>query len=255
MLRLLSILLGSAFCAAASPQSAAVAPLIAPIFGRVVNSETHEAVRRAAIKVFTPKDQWDTLTDGEGRFRFPALAPGEYTLIAHRDGYTDGAYTVEWSDFDGSKELPIELHPQGVITGRIVDGLGLPLLSSQVQALGSQTAGGKVDVMNSAETNDLGIYRLSGLDPGTYQLRATYREGQTSEFDPTPPTIATAYFGGSEKAARIAVKSGSTIALSGLRFGSWAAAARAVITIRASRTARSKSPMLLRAHTRSRPKH
>jgi hypothetical protein len=197
-------LLSAVFCASAVPQGAG-------IFGRVINAETHEAVRRAVVKVYTSKDQWDEFTDGEGRFRFPRLPQGEYTLIAHRDGYSDRSYKVERSDFDEKKELPIELYPQAVITGRVVDRLGEALQSAQIQALGSRTAGGKTEVLNSTETNDLGEFRLSGLDPGTYQVRATYREGQRHELDPTPLTTATAYYGGSEKPAEIALKAGSVI--------------------------------------------
>jgi hypothetical protein len=193
----------------ALPQATSSPEPSAGIFGRVVNAETHGIVRRAAIKVYTSNDQWDTFTDGEGRFRFPTLAAGEYTLIAHRDGYTDRAYKVERSDFDEQKELSIELRPQGVIAGKVVDGLGQALQSAQIQALGSRTRGGNVEVLNSAETNDLGEYRLTGLDPGTYRLRATYRGGRNSEFDPTPLTLATSYYGGSEKSAEIAVKAAS----------------------------------------------
>lgn len=203
-------LLSAASYAAAAPQDAPVQAPTAGIFGRVVNAETHDAVRRAVIKVYTSKDQWDEFTDGEGRFRFPTLAPGEYTLIGHRDGYTDRAYKVERSDFDEKKELPIELHPQAVITGKVVNGFGEALQSARIQALGSRTRGGKTEVLNSAETNDLGEYRLSGLDPGTYQVRATYREGG-DEFDPTPRTTATSYYGGAEKPAEIDVKAGSVV--------------------------------------------
>jgi hypothetical protein len=202
--------LALAGCAAAAPQAASNGEPPA-IFGRVVNSETREAVRRAAVKIFTSKEQWDEFTDAEGRFTFPTLAPGDYGLVAHRDGYTDRAYKVERSDFDERKELPIELRPQGVITGKAVNGLGLALQGAQIQAMGSRTRGGKIEVLNSADTNDLGEYRLSGLDPGIYRLRASYRDGRSSEFDPTPLTQATAYYGGSEKAAEIAVKAGSMV--------------------------------------------
>ncbi|HEY1494609.1 MAG TPA: carboxypeptidase-like regulatory domain-containing protein [Candidatus Solibacter sp.] len=188
----LIILLSAAYCAAAQPA--------AGIFGRVANGETHEAVRRAAIKVYDAKEQWDMLTDGEGRFTFPDLAPGDYTLIAHRDGYTDRAYKVERSDFAERKELLVELHAQAVITGRAVDGLGQALQSVQIQALGT----GSNMVIASTESNDLGVYRLSGLDPGTYRLRAQYREGRTSEFDPTPLMLARA-----ETPTDIVVKAGS----------------------------------------------
>jgi hypothetical protein len=40
-------------------------------------------------------------------------------------------------------------------------------------------------------------------------VRATYREGQSGEFDPTPLTTATSYYGGSKDADGISVKAGS----------------------------------------------
>ena len=93
----------------------------AALFGRVVNALTHEPVRRASVKIYTSKDQWDEITDGDGRFKFPPLKRAEYGFMAHRDGFTDRTYKVELSDFDDPKELPIELFPQGVITGKVVD--------------------------------------------------------------------------------------------------------------------------------------
>jgi hypothetical protein len=178
------------------------------ISGRVVDTQTHEPVRRAIVKVYTSKEQWDEFTDGEGRFKFPSLVRAEYTLIAHRDGYTDRAYKVELSDFDDPKELPIELRPQGLITGKVVDGSGEPLERARIEALNTRSSTAQVQAAVWVETNDLGEYRLSGVDPGTYRLRATYRAGG-EEFDPTPRTMATAFFGGSDKPAEIAVKSGS----------------------------------------------
>jgi hypothetical protein len=209
MRKTLLILAGAVCCAAASPQIADEAKSRPGIFGRVTNSETHDAVRRADVKVFNGPDQWDETTDGEGRFRFPDLAPGQYNLVAHRDGYSDHAYIVEKSDFIEQKELPVVLRPQGLITGKAVDAFGQPLRAVGIEALGSRTRGGKIEVINSARTNDLGEYRLSGLDPASYQIRATYREGRSSELDPTPLTMATSYYGNPGTPAQIAVKTGS----------------------------------------------
>jgi hypothetical protein len=173
-----------------------------------MNAQTHEPVRRAVVKVYTSKNQWDEFTDGDGRFRFRSLVRSEYTLIAHRDGFTDHAYKVELSDFDNPKELPIELLPQGLITGNVIDDRGAPLERARIEALNVGVSGGQVQAAVWAETNDLGEYRLSGVDPGTYRLRATYRAGG-DEFDSAPRTMATAFFGGSEKPAELAVNPGS----------------------------------------------
>jgi hypothetical protein len=179
------------------------------LFGRVVDAQTHEPVRRAIVKIYTSKQHWDEFTDGDGRFKFPPLARAEYTLVAHRDGYSDHAYKVELSDFDNPKELPIELAKQGLITGKVVDGAGEPLERAGIEALNTRASGAQVQAAVSAETNDLGEYRLSGIDPGTYRVRATYRAGRDHELDSTPLTMATAFFGSAEKPIEIAVKSGS----------------------------------------------
>jgi hypothetical protein len=197
--------------AAAAPQTPHASDPRATIFGRVLDADTHETVRRVAIKIYTSNAQWDELTDGEGRFRFPGLVPGGYTLVAHRDGYTNRAYKLERSDFVNAKELRIEVHRQGVITGRVLDGLGQALQATKLQALRPRSAAGTLDVVGTAETNDLGEYRLSGLNPGTYRVRATYREGGSSEFNPMPVTIATSYYGGSERPMDVTVKVGSVV--------------------------------------------
>ena len=186
------------------------------IFGVVVNSQTHEPVRRAIVKVYTEKTQWDVFTDGDGRFKFPSLGRGEYTMVAHRDSFSDRAYKLELSDFDNPKELSIELRPQAIITGRVIDGSGQPLQRAQIEALNARSSGVQVQSVGSTGTNDLGEYRLSGLEPGTYRLRATYREGRESEFDSTPLTMATTLYGGLEKPAELTVAAGSVT--SGINF-------------------------------------
>jgi hypothetical protein len=205
---ILSILLCWACYAPAAAQVVSGAQSTTGIFGRLVNAQTHEAVHRAVIKVYNSKNQGDELTDGDGRFRFGTLPPGDYYLIAHRDGYSDRSYKVERSDFDEQKELPVELYPQAVITGKVVDTFGQGLQSVHVESLPGRTSAGETQVLNATETNDLGEYRLSGLDPGSYRLRAVYRDGQAHELDPTPLTMATSYYGGSDAPATITVKAG-----------------------------------------------
>jgi hypothetical protein len=187
------MLVALAACANAQQLSSA-------LFGRVVNGLTHEPVRRVSVRIYAGKHEWYELTDGQGRFKFPPLQRAEFGLMAHREGFTDRTYKVELSDFDDAKELPVELLPQGVISGKVVDGLGQPLERAEIQALrGEQVAG-------SEWTNDLGEYRLSGLDAGVYRIRANYRDGRESELDPTPITTASI-----TKPGEFSVKPGAVI--------------------------------------------
>lgn len=204
------LVLGAALCVGASPREPLFPKPATGIFGRVVNSQTHEPVRRAAIKVYNRQREWNEITDVEGRFRFPDLEQDEYNLAAHRDDYTDRFYIVERSDFDAQKELPIELVPQGIVMGKAVDSLGQPLQSAQVQALGPRSRGGPLEVVATTQTNDLGEYRLAGLDAGAYQLRVTYHEGG-EELDPTPRTTATVLYGGSGNPTKITVGPGLVV--------------------------------------------
>jgi hypothetical protein len=175
------------------------------VFGRVVDAQTHAPLRRAMVHIQAAKVQRDDITDGEGRFRFDGLAPANYALIAHRDGYSDRAYIVERSDFDAGKELPIELHAQGIVAGKVTDRLGLGIESARIEALRADPAG-KWDVAGSAETNDQGQYRLAGLDPGVYRIRARYQRGRSSEFDSTPLAIASSFY-----ESNLQIKAGSSV--------------------------------------------
>jgi Carboxypeptidase regulatory-like domain len=180
------------------------------IVGHASNAHTREPVRRALIMVSASKQQWYEFTDAEGRFKFPSLVRGEYNLAVHRDGFTNRFYKVELSDFDDGQDLSIELYPQGLITGKVMDGSGQPLERTSVEALPARAAPGEqINAVAAAETNDLGEYRISGIDPGVYRVRATQREGRESEFDPSPLKVATALFGGEQRPSELVVKSGS----------------------------------------------
>ena len=90
---------------AASAQPSPNADPSVALFGRVTDALTHDPVRRAWVKIYNRKEQWDELTDGGGRFKFPPLRRAEYSLVAHRDGYTDRNYKVELSDFDNHRSF------------------------------------------------------------------------------------------------------------------------------------------------------
>jgi hypothetical protein len=184
----------------------------ASIIGRVVNAQTREPVRRVVIEISGPNNKWHEFSDGEGHFGFRGPKPGEYELIAHREGFTDHSYHVAPSDFDPAKQLTIELLPQGVIAGKVVDGFGQPLQRAKVQALRPGSPNGNIAVFTFSDTNDLGEYRLSGLDPGTYRVHAAYREGGRDDFSSTPVTMGSAYYGGPGKPAELAVNAGAVIA-------------------------------------------
>ena len=209
-MKLSVVLAGFALVAAGAAQTPDPQPSV-PLFGRVVNALTHEPLRLTSVKIYNSKEQWDELSDKEGRFKFPPLKRAEYSFGAHREGFTDRFYKVELSDFDDPKDLAVELFPQGVITGKVVDGSGQPLENASITATRTSQRANDLNGSVTADTNDLGEYRLSGLDPGVYQVRAAYRDGRRSEFDPTPLTRASAVYGVASKPTELTVKPGVVI--------------------------------------------
>ncbi len=180
----------------------------AGITGRVVDAITHQPIRLASVKVFNNTQEWNEITGADGRFRFSTLVKAEYRLVAHRPLFSERAYIIETSDFDTDDELKIELFPQAVIAGVVLDrfGHGMP---ASVQFYGQRTGNGKIEVLGGARTNDLGEYRIFGLEPGSYQVRATATIGRSSDFDPRPVMKAGAYYGGDAKPATITATPGS----------------------------------------------
>lgn len=69
----------------------------------------------------------------------------------------------------------ISLMPGGIIAGRVTDETKSPLSGVYLQAMKFAYRDGKreLEEMGSASTNKRGEYRMAGLLPGRYYLRAT----------------------------------------------------------------------------------
>jgi protocatechuate 3,4-dioxygenase beta subunit len=126
-----------------------------------------------------------TRTDDEGRYEFTGLAAGRYGLIA-------ASYVNTSAEFWQSSVKPykvctvisgekltnqdLTLVRGGVITGRISDADGKPLIQERIQ-INHVTAQGKQESFPSyfnemMLTDDRGVYRLFGLAPGRYIVSA-----------------------------------------------------------------------------------
>ena len=162
----------------------------ARISGRVVAADTGSPIRRAQINVNSREAQFNrsVTTDSEGRYEFASLPAGRYRLFVEKAGYV----TLEYGQarpFEAGKPLDIAERqalekidfslPRGsAITGRITDEFGDPITDVQVEALRYQFLNGERQLVNagrSAQTDDLGAYRIFGLMPGDYVVRASMR--------------------------------------------------------------------------------
>lgn len=109
----------------------------------------------------------------DGRFRFVDVPPGAYG-IRFETGWLGFRYSVDSTDrfYRPGGFAEIRLTKGSVITGRVVDATGNPLVNVDVQATMVRDDQGRPEAIKrqsgSARTDDRGIYRLFRLSAGSY---------------------------------------------------------------------------------------
>src|SRR5215470_13162427 len=126
-----------------------------------------------------------TATDENGKFRFSDLNQNEYTISV-----TDFGGYVRTPPSEAERQRPryyrvgddvtVAMTRGGVITGRVTNANGEPVIAVAVAAVkvrdaeGAPTRGGYPS--RPRFTNDRGVYRIYGLTPGTYVVAANRRD-------------------------------------------------------------------------------
>jgi hypothetical protein len=123
-------------------------------------------------------------TGPDGKFQLMA-PPAAYTALVQRPGYYGAAVNGVWptnvtrtitlTAGRQTEELKFSLMPSGVIAGRLSDANGRPLASMTVGALQVRYQDGRpiVTQVRSADTNELGEYRIYWVPPGDYVVAFT----------------------------------------------------------------------------------
>jgi len=192
------LLLGSAVVAGqehnpASQQSNVKPSDLCSVEGVAVKSTTGEGLKRVTVQL-TPLggglQSYSTLTETNGRFIIGDIVPGRYAIFASGEGYLEearekGKHNTQLSILDltpgkNVTDITFRLVPPGVITGTVYDEDGDQVTSAQVRALrvAGSAAHRQVGEAGSGQTNDLGEYRIWGLQPGKYLVAATYQPPQ-----------------------------------------------------------------------------
>jgi hypothetical protein len=152
------------------------------IHGVVLEQASGRPLARAVVRLEpVPQSGGKQLTTRAGRsgqFFFPVIAPGIYLLVALSDGYFPVAYgqrlpigrgtpiqvTVE-SDFFAE----LRLRHKGALTGRVLDENGVGRAGVSVLAYRARLP---LLSAGSALSDDRGVFRIHGLDPGKYWVRS-----------------------------------------------------------------------------------
>ena len=126
-----------------------------------------------------------TTTDSKGSFSLVHLQPGEYRLKGVRNGYIETYYGARRADSKGitltlgpgiePKNLQLKLLPFAVVAGTVRDPDGEPLAEARLALIAITYRNGMRELRATghyATTDDLGHYRILGVAPGRYYVRA-----------------------------------------------------------------------------------
>lgn len=133
------------------------------------------------------------VSDADGKFEISGLRPGAYTMSATAPGYVLADQDSK-TFYRPGDTVTLTLVKGGVITGKVTNSSGDPLVGATVRAIRvrgtddkpQRPASGIIGQMTEAmsvllgpyKTDDRGIYRIYGLAPGTYQVAAGGRGAQ-----------------------------------------------------------------------------
>ena len=131
--------------------------------------------------------------NGEGRFQFNSLPAGRYLVGVLAPGYvTPREYewgppgkTVTLSDGEVMENFEIEAQPGAVITGRVTDRAGNPVVEAGIRLMKFDGQGKPQSYWHQlgpmgASTDDRGVYRVFGLPAGKYLVSISPLRGPIS---------------------------------------------------------------------------
>ncbi|HKQ79601.1 MAG TPA: carboxypeptidase-like regulatory domain-containing protein [Blastocatellia bacterium] len=121
-------------------------------------------------------DMQTTASDADGVFEMTGLGPGAYSVSTMVPGYVEPSGSLNPRMYRIGENVTINLMKGGVITGRVTDEFGEPMVGARVVAQKVRTLEGKPDrganmmevASSGRETDDRGVYRIFGLVSGVY---------------------------------------------------------------------------------------
>lgn len=173
------------------------------ITGRVVD-ENGEPLPNVPVGVYARggRSARSFSADEKGEFRADNLAPAAYSINARLPGYVvendQQSVDDEPRYFHPGESVTLRLIKGGVITGRVTDAEGKPIVAVGVRAVrtrderGRRLQSGGYGLLR--QTDDRGVYRIYGLPPGSYIVVAgggdQFSGARPSAYDEDVPTYA-----------------------------------------------------------------
>ena len=155
------------------------------IAGRVVHADDRRPVARARVALTSPAlaEPRVAITGADGAYEFRSLPAGAYSIAVTRTGFAP-------QQFGGRRAAPaavipvvagqrvagieVAIAPAGVIVGQILDEDGQAFAGALIDALVSRFENSQPTLVSvaSAQSDDKGAFRLTGLPAGQYYVTA-----------------------------------------------------------------------------------
>ncbi|HJZ68516.1 MAG TPA: carboxypeptidase regulatory-like domain-containing protein, partial [Blastocatellia bacterium] len=122
------------------------------------------------------------ITDDDGNYRLTKVPPGSYSVIPYTPAFVvanEGSFgqpgkSVTLGEGEEVDRVDFSLTKGGVVTGRVIDGEGRPVIEQPVNLTRVDERGQRMpsSYFNPYmfSTDDRGVYRLYGLTPGRYKV-------------------------------------------------------------------------------------
>jgi len=149
------------------------------VTGTVVENKSGAPLRKAVVIIRHEQEEGTgASTDALGKFTLRDIDPGTYQVTVERDGYVatreSERRVLVVKAGETNSDVKLTMLPTGVISGRVVDSDGDPILGASVQVAPLHKKKNDGSPGYVAATNDLGEYRASGIAPGEYKIAVSY---------------------------------------------------------------------------------
>ena len=187
------LLLGSVLSVGAQAPGKSAPTDTGAIRGRVTAAATGKPLRRARVTIRTASETTGSppitaTTNSRGEFEALNVPAGQYSVSAERAGFVTSQYgqrrprerglTIDVRPGRITDAIDLALPAGGVFSGQVTDELGEPFPGVRVNAVDMPYEAGRRQPSPSggATTDDLGRFRISGLQPGSYYIMAVSNE-------------------------------------------------------------------------------
>ncbi|HET8547128.1 MAG TPA: carboxypeptidase-like regulatory domain-containing protein [Bryobacteraceae bacterium] len=215
--------------AAAKQPPASITGQIISISGEPVN-KAEVSARRVDVRDanLNPTNNVTT-SDRSGVFTLSGLEPGRYVLSARKAGFVEQQYGAARGSRMGTmlslgpgqelRAITLKLTPHAVISGKVTDEDGEPVMFTHAQALQQRFIRGKRQWVpaGGGQVNDLGEYRIPNLQAGRYIIAVAAQSmrmpsGQSRSGSAPEESYITTYYPGvhdPSEAATVEVAAGA----------------------------------------------